>query len=103
MREYFKKIILPCSIINDIYYDFWTKDFLTIEELENRFSDRVSPFMLHKVLLEKYQIDCFLKSGLLEEFGFEKSSDFFMKFNKKLYKLFNKYKWKNDTITCEDF
>ena len=101
--NYFKKIILPCSIVNDIYYDIWVYDFLTIEEVENRFSDRVSPFILHKVLLEKYQIDCFLKSGLITDFGFEKSSDFFIEFNKKIYNLFNKYKWKNNIITCGDF
>jgi len=103
MSYYFKEKDLPCSVVIDLYYDIWVYDFLTIEELENRFSDRISSFLIDKILFKKYKIDCFLNSGLIKDFGFEKSSDFFIEFNKKLYKLFHKYKWKNDTITCEDF
>ena len=99
----FKTIILPCSVIQEIYYTVWTKNFQTLEELENYLSDTVSTFLLKKVLLGKSQIDCFLDSGLIEDFGFEKSSDFFIEFNKKIYKLYNKRQWKNDMLTCEDF
>ena len=99
----FKTIILPCSVIQEIYYTVWTKNFQTLEELENYLSDTVSIFLLKKVLLGKSQITCFLDSGLIEDFGFEKSSDFFIEFNKKIYKLYNKRQWKNDMLTCEDF
>ena len=98
----FEVITLPCSVIQDIYYVIWTRNFQTLEALENYLSDTVSPFILRKVLLEKYQIDCFLNSGLIKDFGFSKSSDFFVEFNKKIYKLYNKRQWKDARPTCEE-